>query len=177
MERVIYLILSFCLFVPLFLRRALLIAVVEGGSMKPALLPGNRMLVWTLGVRRWLKKDAIVVIDSSQIPSVATPLHRDDEILEITAEGMKPDSGFERSTGLTYEELMQVNQTPTSQIKRVAGLAGDWVEEANLVVPEGHCFVLGDNPDESADSRVYGAIPLGAIRGIGIYQFNSDSHS
>ncbi|AKU91028.1 signal peptidase I [Vulgatibacter incomptus] len=32
-------------------------------------------------------------------------------------------------------------------------------------VPEGHVLVLGDNRDNSADSRVFGFVPLGNIRG------------
>lgn len=176
----IYLLFSLGFLALLFLRYAFLIAVVEGGSMMPTLFPGNRMLVWTLGAQRLLKKDAIVVIDGNQVPSVTVPFNQDENIIEITLEDIKPDSGFEERTGLTYEELMQVDREPTSQIKRIVGLAGDFMEmggEEKLVVPDGHCFVLGDNPDVSVDSRFYGAIPLRAIRGIGIYQLNSDSHS
>lgn len=34
-----------------------------------------------------------------------------------------------------------------------------------IQVPEGHCWVLGDNLAESRDSRVYGPIPLALVRG------------
>jgi signal peptidase I len=34
-----------------------------------------------------------------------------------------------------------------------------------LVVPAGNCFVLGDNRDNSADSRVIGCVPLASLEG------------
>jgi signal peptidase I len=39
-------------------------------------------------------------------------------------------------------------------------------------VPEGHCFVLGDNRDLSLDSRHFGSIPLDSIIGKSDIIFN-----
>jgi inner membrane protease subunit 1 len=43
---------------------------------------------------------------------------------------------------------------------------GDWanVKERLVQVPEGHCWVAGDNLEWSRDSRMFGAVPLGLVR-------------
>ena len=85
--------------------------------------------------------------------------------------------------------------TKVSYIKRVIGLAGDHVEITetgdifvndkkvnetylpdytktpitgefhDLIVPEGHIFVMGDNRNGSSDSREFGCIPLEKVEG------------
>ncbi|KAF2643903.1 LexA/Signal peptidase [Massarina eburnea CBS 473.64] len=44
---------------------------------------------------------------------------------------------------------------------------GEWavVRDELIRVPEGHCWVAGDNMDWSRDSRVFGALPLGLVKG------------
>lgn len=42
---------------------------------------------------------------------------------------------------------------------------GKWasVREQVVQVPEGHCWIAGDNLEWSRDSRLYGALPLGLV--------------
>jgi inner membrane protease subunit 1 len=44
---------------------------------------------------------------------------------------------------------------------------GDWAnaKESLIRVPEGHCWVAGDNLDWSRDSRLFGPLPLALIKG------------
>jgi len=56
-------------------------------------------------------------------------------------------------------------------VKRVVGLAGDWVQEGGedgqscVLVPQGHCYLSGDNEPYSLDSRHYGPVPLALLVG------------
>ncbi|XP_068669153.1 uncharacterized protein [Aristolochia californica] len=54
-------------------------------------------------------------------------------------------------------------------IKRLIALPGDWIqipESYEIVkIPEGHCWVEGDNSACSLDSRSFGPVPLGLVNG------------
>jgi len=59
-------------------------------------------------------------------------------------------------------------------VKRIVGMPGDFVmrdtpgkdgEGWMVQVPEGHCWVTGDNLEWSRDSRMFGPLPLALIRG------------
>ncbi|XP_058214485.1 uncharacterized protein LOC131325977 [Rhododendron vialii] len=54
-------------------------------------------------------------------------------------------------------------------VKRIVALPGDWMSSPYSYdvqrVPEGHCWVEGDNFASSMDSRSFGSIPLGLVQG------------
>jgi signal peptidase I len=60
-------------------------------------------------------------------------------------------------------ELVVFERQGQILVKRVAGIVGDTV--FGTTVPHGYVYVLGDNPDKSEDSRQFGVIPVGVIKG------------
>ncbi|XP_062224708.1 uncharacterized protein LOC133923412 [Phragmites australis] len=54
-------------------------------------------------------------------------------------------------------------------VKRLIALPGDWIQvpekQEIRKIPEGHCWVEGDNAGFSWDSRGYGPVPLGLMYG------------
>ncbi|KAL2886275.1 Mitochondrial inner membrane protease subunit 1 [Ceratocystis lukuohia] len=63
-------------------------------------------------------------------------------------------------------------------VKRVIGLPGDYVLVGNpgssqdmLQVPEGHCWLVGDNLKASRDCRDFGPLPLALVTGKVVYRY------
>ncbi|OAA51453.1 Peptidase S24/S26A/S26B/S26C [Metarhizium rileyi] len=59
-------------------------------------------------------------------------------------------------------------------VKRVIGMPGDYVslgtpgekgEHHMIQVPQGHCWIVGDNLPASRDSRQFGPLPLALVQG------------
>ncbi|KAM0879333.1 hypothetical protein ACQ4PT_034309 [Festuca glaucescens] len=54
-------------------------------------------------------------------------------------------------------------------VKRLVALPGEWIQIPTsreiIKIPAGHCWVEGDNAARSWDSRSFGPIPLGLIKG------------
>lgn len=53
-------------------------------------------------------------------------------------------------------------------VKRVVAVEGDVVREGidgggYIRIPQGHCWVEGDNASQSRDSRDFGAVPMGLV--------------
>ncbi|OCK85687.1 LexA/Signal peptidase [Lepidopterella palustris CBS 459.81] len=91
---------------------------------------------------------------------------------------------YRRGRGITVGDIVSFKH-PTlpyeCAVKRVVGMPGDFVlvgtpgtEQVEggdgragwmVQVPDGHCWVAGDNQEFSRDSRIFGPLPLALIKG------------
>ena len=157
---------------------------VRQKSMYPTVVSGERVLV----TRPWLSGNKF---NYGDIVTFEAPI---DNKLYIDTEETFPTAQYENYTGLTLflYEFMDVNKV--NYIKRVIGMAGDHIEikdgnvyrngekleedyirepitsvqepeYANVIVPEGTVYVMGDNREESSDSRTFGCVPIERVNG------------
>ncbi|XP_010275866.1 PREDICTED: mitochondrial inner membrane protease subunit 2 [Nelumbo nucifera] len=61
------------------------------------------------------------------------------------------------------------NNHKEKHIKRIIAMPGEWIKVPHshdmLKIPEGHCWVEGDNSASSLDSRSFGPVSLGLVQG------------
>ncbi len=163
---------------------------VPTGSMKPTILEGDRIVVYKLAydlkvpfttwrLARWgapRRGDIVILLSPSdgtrlvkRVVGVAgdrIAMHNDR--LEVNGQpvptevvGTLEDDGAGRRQRLLVMETVGQRRhaimiTPELPAMRTFG---------PVTVPPGHVFVMGDNRDESGDSRYFGAVPVSAVTG------------
>lgn len=118
-------------------------------SMQPTLMEGDRVLINRLTYHfRDPKAGDVVVFDS--------PLHENEDLVKrvvaVAGDRVAIHDGYLYVNDVAQEEPYLLEQ-------HFAG------EEPETVVPADHVFVLGDNRNNSGDSRIFGPIPVDSIIG------------
>jgi len=157
---------------------------IPSGSMKPTLLIGDHILVskFNYGIR-------LPLIRSSLIP-VGTP-KRGDIVVFIYPEDRSKDF-IKRLIGLPGDTIeirnknILLNGLPWSDAHGVYVdnliIPGSVQPRDNfgpVTVPEGSLFVMGDNRDESYDSRFWGFVPMKDVLGKALiiyWSWNQEDH-
>lgn len=161
---VIPIVLMFSVIKPMVIQTA----IAPSESMEPTLTKGDRILVNRLAYRVGKPKrgDVVVISASSKTipgfdyPDKPVPLVK--RLIALPGDKIR----IEAETGVFINGKLldepYVKDLPNYDYPEVR-------------IPEGKCFVLGDNRRSSMDSRYWAAIPLSAIQGKVSSRFQVDS--
>jgi signal peptidase I len=141
----------------LFTRQALAEAYrIPSGSMEPTLLVGDWLFV------NKLRYGPHIPFTNKNLPGYANPKRGDVAVF------VSPPQ--DPSIRISPDEI-----TPML-VKRIVGMPGDTVQMHDgrrIIVPPGTYFMMGDNRDNSIDSRWYGPVPRANLRGTPMFVYYS----
>lgn len=127
---------------------------VDGESMEPNFQDGNYVVVNRLAYR-------IGEIERGDVVVFLYPLNREEDLIK-------------RVIGLTGDRIsMAEGQIYVNGV----ALQEDYLREPprgsmqELIVPPGHVFVMGDNRNDSSDSRVWGPLAVEDIIGKAVFRY------
>ncbi|MGB0449781.1 MAG: signal peptidase I [Porticoccaceae bacterium] len=159
---------------------------IPSSSMVPTLKVGDFILVnkWTYGIRLPVVRNKIVEINSPQRGDVMVFFPPHEERYFIKRVVGLPGDEIHVLNGVLYvngdkmiQKVLADEQAAPRSVVMTENLTG--VEHSiqkrllptrlsqnfTAVVPEGHYFMMGDNRDNSSDSRVWGPVPEDRIVG------------
>lgn len=135
---------------------------IDGPSMQTTLMPQDRVLVNKMSYKLHdIHRGDVIVFDR-----VTNEVQHDDLIKRVMG---LPGETLEIRSCIVFVDGVQVdepylNPEQTSQIEPSAR-CGSHTDMSPIVVPEHMVFVMGDNRVQSFDSRDFGPINTGKIRG------------
>lgn len=127
-------------------------AIVSGKSMEPTLRNKDNILVTKFNFK--IERGDIYIFDSS-------PMMPFNKLLIKRVIGL-PNDIIDIKDGYVYVNNKKLDEPYLRGIKTP--------EKLHFEVPEGNVFVLGDNRNDSIDSRYIGPVPISCIKGHAIYK-------
>jgi signal peptidase I len=160
---------------------------IPSGSMEPTLLIGDFLLLdkeavttragWLLPPGSVARGDVVVFHDPVDDPAV----HLVKRVVGLPGDRLHLRDGIVYLNGRRLQEAYAVRRGDSRNAFRddfpdlhtmEAGVNANWwvhlrglVHDGEITVPAGHYFVMGDNRNDSEDSRYWGFVPRDAIVG------------
>lgn len=141
--------------------------VVEGDSMMPTLEDGDRMLVNKIGyiIGEPQRYDIVVFHATEDIDYIK-------RVIGVPGDHIAYENDELFVNGNVQEEpyLAAVKEQQLGNSLLTNNFTLEELTEQN-VIPEGYVFVLGDNRENSTDSRIIGLVPIDEITGSTSFVF------
>jgi len=149
---------------------------IPTGSMEPTLLVGDFLLVNKLAYTQ-----PVLPLEDKILPR--KPIERGQIVVfkwpkDLTKDFVKRVIALEGETVEIKDKQVLINERPIEEDYKVHNdsqvfAKNDFYHYDDVIrdnygpvtVPPGHCFVMGDNRDNSADSRYWGFLPVTDIKG------------
>jgi signal peptidase I len=171
--------------IALFIRTFIIQAYkIPSGSMKPTLLIGDHILVskFNYGVKLPFVRSTLIPVGSPKRGDIIVFIYPEDRSKDFIKRliGLPGDTIEIRDkqiilNGLPYSDTHGVH----SDSLTIPGAVQPRDNLGPVTVPEGSVFVMGDNRDESYDSRFWGFVPQRDILGKALiiyWSWNSEDH-
>ena len=139
---------------------------IPSGSMLNTLLPGDCVLVskFSYGIKIPFTNDYLVELDAPQRGDVVVFEYP----LDPSKDYIKRVIGLPGDIVAVHNKQLYVNGSRIDEPYAIHIHPDEQLPQDNfgpVTVPEGEYFMLGDNRDDSADSRVWGTVKRNAIVG------------
>ena len=135
---------------------------VKGSSMSPTLQNGDTMILYKLTKNiRGIKRFDIVVIKTDSGDLIK-------RVIGLPGDKIKYEVKYvnEEKTGVLTINGEVVEEKFLTTSKKIGTCETNWtICSEEITVPKGEYFVMGDNRDDSKDSRMIGTVPLKDIKG------------
>lgn len=135
---------------------------VKGSSMSPTLQNGDTMILYKLTKNiRGIKRFDIVVIKTDSGDLIK-------RVIGLPGDKIKYEVKYvnEEKTGVLTINGEVVEEKFLTTSKKIGTCETNWtICSEEITVPEGGYFVMGDNRDDSKDSRMFGTIPFKDVKG------------
>lgn len=87
------------------------------------------------------------------------------DVVTYTNPMMPNSTGCKRIIGLPGDIIHVLSPGKRDEDMENENIVGGEIRDELFVVPEGHCWLEGDNLEWSRDSRVFGPVPLALVKG------------